>query len=189
MSKQNHVLEKLVETITYKGVEFEVVERPDVLWVGCVDYAENNTDESDVGATLRRFQALVASAPIREKINPAWSAALSINYTRSDKPCGIMFANESYTDRQDERYDLFTQPGGLWLRIKNDSRAAQLLLNKENAQPFEYFAGEQAPLQSAAGENGYLQNPDVPLQIEYHCHEEYSNPPATNYAYIPILKA
>jgi len=34
-----HPLEKRIEVITYNGVEFEVVERPDVTWVGCVDYA------------------------------------------------------------------------------------------------------------------------------------------------------
>ena len=42
MSKSNHPVEKHVQTITYQSIDFEVVERPDVLWVGCVDYAENN---------------------------------------------------------------------------------------------------------------------------------------------------
>ena len=183
-----HPSEKLIQTISYKGVDFEVVERPDVLWVGCVDYANNNTDESDIGATLKRFQGLVEPAPIKEKINPDWSAALSINYTCSDKPCGIMFGNESHTDKQDERYDLLTQPGGLWLRIRNDKNAAMACFGREKAEPWEYFAGEQVPLLSAAKENGYMQNPDVHIQIEYHCHAEYNTPPHTNFAYIPVIK-
>ena len=187
MANTNHPVEKLVKIISYKGVEFEVVERPDVLWVGCVDYAKNNTDESDISATLKRFQGLVGTSPIKDKINPDWSAALSINYSREDKPCGIMFANEAYSDKQDERYDQFTQPGGLWLRVRNDKKTAELLLGKEKAEPWEYFAGEQAPLQSAARENGYKQNPEVHIQIEYHCHAEYNNPPHTNFAYIPII--
>lgn len=180
-------IEKLIETITYKCVEFEVVERSDVLWVGCVDYADNNTDESDISATLKRFQGLVENPGIKDKINPDWSAALSINYTCGDKPCGIMFANETYSENQDERFDLFTQPGGLWLRIRNDKNAATLLLGKENAEPYEYFAGSQI-LQNAAKENGYMQNPDVHIQVEYHCHAEYNTPPHTNYAYIPIIQ-
>ena len=71
-------------------------------------------------------------------MNPDWSAALSINYC-VDKPCGIMFAQETYSDKQDERYDLFTQPGGLWLRIRNDRNAAALL-GKESAEVHENIA-------------------------------------------------
>ena len=185
-------VEKLVQTITYKNVEFEVVKRPDVLWVGCVDYATNNKDESDIGVTLKRYQELVKTSPINEKINSDWGAALSINYSCDDKPNGIMFANETYSNKQDEQYDLFTQPGGLWLRIRNDNNASVQLLGKDASEPWEYFAGEQAPLQSAAKENGYMPNPDVHIQIEYHCHTvisvEYDTPPHTNYAYIPIIK-
>lgn len=178
-------IEKPVQTINYKGAEFEVVRRPDVIWVGSVDYAANNTDESDSGETLKRFQGLVETAPIKEKVNPDWSAALSVNYTRSDKPCGIMFANESYTDRQDGRYDIFTQPGGLWLRVKGDDPNAKTLLGKEKAPLYEFFE----PLRNAAKENGYVQNPDVPVEIEYHCHAEYSTPPHTCYAYIPVIES
>jgi len=188
MANTTHPIETLVQTIYYKGIAFELVERPDVLWVGCVDYAENNTDESDIGATLKRFQTLVGTVPINNKINPDWSASLSIHYTCADKPCGIMFANETYAGEQDTRYDTLTQPGGLWLRVRNDADAATKLLGKESAEPWEYFAGTQAPLQSAASENGYVQNSDIPIQVEYHCHAEYGNPTHTNYAYIPVCR-
>ena len=33
--------ERLVESFTYNGIAFEVVERPDILWVGCLDYVLN----------------------------------------------------------------------------------------------------------------------------------------------------
>lgn len=184
MAEDARQIEKPVQTITYKTVEFEVVMRLDVIWVGCVDYADNNTDESNIGETLKRFQGLVETAPIREKVNPDWSAALSINYNCSDKPCGIMFANESYTDQQDERYDIFTQPGGLWLRIKGNDKNAKALLGKDKAQLYEFFE----PLRNAAKENGYVQNPHVHVEVEYHCHAEYNTPPHTCYAYIPVIK-
>lgn len=75
-------VEKFVQAISYKGVEIEVVERPDVIWVGCVDYAGNNTAESDTGATLSRLQALVNDITpendARQLICPNWSATLSI---------------------------------------------------------------------------------------------------------------
>jgi hypothetical protein len=196
MEKLDHPVEMLVQTITYKGVEFDVVERPDVFWVGCVGYANDNTGEPDNGPTLKRFQDLVGISEINERINPDWSAALSLNYTTKDKPCGIMFANESYTDKQDERFDIIKQPGGLWLRISNDKKAATAFFGYDNAEPFNpwnygpymYFAGAQI-LQNAARENGYIQNPNVHIQIEYHCHAEYGTPPHRNYAYIPIIKS
>lgn len=118
MQKSNHPLETLVQTITCKGVVFEVVERPDVLWVGCVDYAENNTDESDIGAALKRYREELVGIPKQDLVHPDWSAALSINYGNDNKPCGLMFAQETYSDKQDERYDLFIQTGGLWLRFR-----------------------------------------------------------------------
>ena len=178
-----HPVEKLVQTITYKRVELEVVERPDVLWVGCVDFADNNENESDIPATLERFKGLVNNgAVIKDKINPDWGAALSINYCYDDKPCGVMFANEAYSAEQDERFDLFTQPGSLWLRALNDKKHAKALRGKKKIHPYELFG----PLKRAAEANGYMQNPDVRVEVEYHCHAEYDKRRPRNYAYIPI---
>lgn len=179
----HHPVEKLVKTIAYKGATLEVVERPDVLWVGCVDYAPNNVDESDIDATLARYQRLI-DVPKQALINPEWSAALSINYC-VDKPCGIMFAQETYSSQQDARYEQFLQPGGLWLRIRNDETAAALL-GKERAETQEYFSDERKILRAVAEANGYRPNPDVSVEIEYHCHAEYATPPHAAYAYIPV---
>ena len=193
MTKLKHPLETPVRTITYKGVEFEVVKRPDVIWVGSVDYAQDNSGESNIGDTLKRFQGLVDNGVVpKNKINPDWSAALSINYTRDDAPCGILFGNECQSSEQDERFDVFTQPGGLWLRVRNDKKAKKLIkrekwFRKKICEPYKLFAGESAPLQCAARANGYMQNPNVHIQVEYHCHAEYDTPSHTNYAYIPII--
>lgn len=182
-----HPIEKAVASFICQGCCVELVERPDVHWVGCVDYARNNRDESDIQATLKRYREELIDVPKLGLINPDWSASISINYKRDDKPCGIMFAQETNTGKQDERYEVFTQPGGLWLRIRNDTTASSRLLGKERAAPYEYFA-EAAILKKAAEENGYMQNHDIPVEIEYHCHAEYGNPPHTNYAYIAVVK-
>lgn len=182
----NHPTEKLLNVIQYQGVEFEIVERPDVIWVGCIDYAANSREEPDIAAALKRYRETLIDIPKNELINPDWSASLSIHYSCNDKPRGIMFAQETYSEKQDERYDLFRQPGGLWLRVASTPQAAAVLLGRETAEPYEYFAGEQAPLQRAADANGYTQNPDVPVQVEYHCHADAHNEPHRNYAYIPV---
>jgi len=144
MLKLNHPVEKLVQIISHKGLDFEVVERPDVIWVGCIAYADNNINppfSDDDMTVIERYQSLM-DIPKQELINPDWSAALSINYECKDKPCGIMFAQETYSRNQDERYDLFVQSGGLWLRLLNDKNA-DALLGKEYSAPYEYFAESQ----------------------------------------------
>jgi len=178
-------VEKTIKSIRNKGVEFEIVQRTDVLWVGCVDYASNNTDETDIHATLKRYREELIDIKKRDLINPDWSASLSINYRRDDRPCGLMFAQETYSRKQDKRYELLVQPGGLWLRIHITEETDAALLGRKNYGLYEYFAGDTAPLQSAARENGYKQNPDVDIQIEYGRHTG----PSLSYAYIPIINA
>jgi AraC-like DNA-binding protein len=176
-------VEKIVKTIEYKGVIFEVVERPDVIWVGCVDYATNNGDEPNIDKTLKRYREELIEVPKQDLINPGWSASISINYSCDDKPSGIMFAQETYSNEQDERYDLVTQSGGLWLRTGSNEESDNALLGRGSMGLWEYFG----ILESVAEENGYAQNPDVHMQIEYHCHAEYDTPPHTSFAYIPIV--
>jgi len=179
MVKLDHPVEKLIQTITFKGVEFDVVERPDVLWVGCVNYAPNNSDESDIGGTLKRYQEELVDVVKLDLINSNWGAALSINYNISDKPKGVMFAQETYSDKQDERYELFLQPGGLWLRVKNDTKNAATFFGRESYGTFEYFG----VLYEAAKENGYTKNPNINIEVEYG-----STTPKSDWAYVPIIK-
>jgi len=179
-------VEKFVKTISYKGVAFDIIERPDVIWVGCIAYADNNTDPpfaDDDMTLIQRYQALVP-IPKQELINPAWSASISINYSCDNKPSGIMFAQETYSEEQDTQYELLTQPGGLWLRARGSEESDITLLGRKNHGIWEYFG----ILEAAAKENGFIQNPNVDIQVEYHCHAEYNLPTHTSYAYIPICK-
>ena len=93
---------------------------------------------------------------------------------------------ETYSKKQDERYDIFVQPGGLWLRLPNDLNAATLL-GEENPASYEYYAESQI-IQTVANQNGYMPNPAVYVQVEYSCHAEYDTPLHRNYAYIPIVR-
>ena len=53
MRKYAHPLERTIKTISFKGVEFEVVERPSVLWIGCIGYANDNINEPNIEAILK----------------------------------------------------------------------------------------------------------------------------------------
>lgn len=171
-------IEKLVQTIIFKGVKFEMIERPEVIWVGCVDYADNNTDESDIGATLKRYREELINVSKQELINPDCSAALSFHYNCTDKPCGIMFAQETYSDKQDERYDLYKMPASLFVRMQQ-STEAEKLLGREIQGVWELFGIIKEQMMP---EYGYKFNDAVP-EIEY-----YNNKNGTGYAYVPIVK-
>ncbi len=178
-----HPLEKIVKSVTYNDIKYDIVERPDVLWVGCLDYARDNHSEPDSDATLSRFRNLL-SVEKRELINPAWSAAIWINNDSVEKPCGLMFAQETYSDNQDGRYEVLKQPAGLWLRLRRSKETSLVLFGNESIDAWDYFAcGEMS---KAAEANGYINNPNVSLRIGYNCHEEYNAPPYTCFAYLPI---
>ncbi len=178
-------IEKLVRTINYNGIMFEIVERTDVLWVGCLDYANNNKDESDSNITLNRYQKYLDVVK-QDLINPDWSASLWVNYGCDDKPYGQMFAQETYSAKQDERYETFTQPGGLWIRVRRKKETSLVLFGNENIDAWDYFINKV--LQNAAEENGYNVNPDVHVRIGYDCHAEYNTPPHACYVYMPVIE-
>ena len=185
MGKFNHQIDKSVQIIWYRDIEFEIVERPEVLWVGCLDYAVNHQNEPDGDLTLDRFQNLL-DVEKKELINPDWSAAIWINYDCDDKPCGLMFAQETSSEKQDKRYELLTQPGGMWLRVRRSKEISSILFGRESIDGWDYFAcGE---LKKAIEVNGYFANPDSHIWVAYDCHAEYSTPPHTSYAYLPVCK-
>lgn len=178
-----HPLDKIVKSVVYNGISYDIVERPDVLWVGCLDYAPSNHDEADSEATLNRYRNLL-SVEKHELVNPAWSAAIWINYGSVDKPCGLMFAQETYSDKQDDRYEVLKQPAGLWLRLHRSKETSLALFGYESIDAWDYFScGEMS---KAVEANGYTVNPNVSLRIGYNCHEEYGTPHYACYAYLPI---
>lgn len=55
MEDDVRTIEKLAQTMTYKGAENELARRTDVIWAGCVDYAKNNFESSVVIYLQRHF--------------------------------------------------------------------------------------------------------------------------------------
>lgn len=179
-----HPLDKIVTSFVHNGIGYDVVERPDVLWVGCLDYAPSDHDEVDSDATLDRFRSLLGVEK-RELVDPAWSAAIWVNYGRVDKPRGLMFAQETYSGNQDAGYEVLKQPAGTWLRLRRSRETSFALFGSESMDAWDYFSCGEMP--KAAEANGYIVDPGASLWIGYNCHEEYSTPPYSCYAYLPIV--
>ncbi|MDF2544356.1 MAG: hypothetical protein K0S47_4074 [Herbinix sp.] len=171
--------EKLMETIHYNGATFEVVERPEILWVGKIAYATNLTDEPDIGNLLRVYQELVPT-PKLARIAPDWDAAISIDYWRDGHaPRGMMFAQETSDEKQADCYDIYKMPGSLFMRILNNEDAAKLL-GKEQCENWELFGLMKNTIMPSFG---YKFNENGAQEIEYHNYK-------TNifYAYVPVTK-
>ena len=172
--------EKLVETFTVGKAVFEVFDRPEVLWVGTLAWADNNHDEPDTGALLKKYQSLVYSHPQREFRNPGWSAGISINYCLGGRaPRGMLFAAETWSAKQDSCYDVFTQPAGLYFRMRLDKHARKLI-GKKNDDGAQY-----ALMEKVAAQHGYRRALGNPIEMFYHDHENGT----AAYAIIPVEKA
>ena len=178
--------ERIVETIQVNGAVFDVVERPETLWVGTISYAKNNRDDPDFKGCLKRFQKLCPKAPKVDLINPVWDADISFNFIKRSgcAPKGVMYGLETYSaEKQDKRYDLFTQPSGLYMRIRNDEHAAALFGRETcaNHMLIDYIARTAAP------QNGYQLRSDVDLSVEYHSGNHDGNDEW--YVYVAVEKA
>jgi len=67
----------------------------------------------------------------------------------------------------------------LWLRVCESDAADTAFFGRKNHGLWEYF-GE---LKSAAEENGYKENPDIPVSVEYYSQTGVGS----HYAYLPII--
>lgn len=171
--------EKLIEVVKYDNVNFEIVERPEVLWVGKVANAQNLTDEPNISKLLKEYQKLISTEK-KELINQEWDAAISIDYWRNgDTPRGMMFGAETYTQEQSDCYDVFKMPSSLFMRVLNNTDAARLL-EKDKCENWELFVFMK---KTVIPEHGYKFNENGAQEYEYQHYKS-----GTFYAYIPVIK-
>ncbi len=171
--------EELVEKINYKGVAFEVVSRPATLWVGKLAYAADLVNEPYIGGLLDAYRALT---PVQKNkiANNGWDVCISIDYWRNGaSPRGMMFAQETLSEHQDERYDVYQMPASLFMRAACTSDSAALLDKNECAvwELFGVMRERVMPLYN------YVFNENGAQEIEYYNHAK-----GLGYAYVPVLK-
>ena len=168
--------EKLIENINYNGLSIEVVERPEFVWVGVVEYAQHG--EPDIGKIIKTYHEVMVT-PKNEPLNPDWTAAISIDYWREDgAPLGWMMAQETKTDEQDSCYGLYKVPSSLFMRVLNNETTAKIIGNEKKSADYELFG----LLGNVMAENGYIRNKNGAQEFEYF------GPNDVSYVYMPVIK-
>ena len=176
MSREFNPVETFVQTILYKDVKFEIIERPIVTWVGSMKFNEGdlNADPSslvkDVHPLWNDFfeNEIINQTRFENFISPTAIGVLWFNLHNKDLPNGMMMAKEVYSAKYASKYDVYTQPAGLYIRLKVDGNSAGLL-GKEKCEPYELHKF----MKTVAAQNGYeiyfpVVNGNSLANLEYH---------------------
>ena len=169
--------EKPVEKFCCKGIWFEVVSCPAAFWCRTLGYAQNCTDEPDIGGLLRKYQAL-CDVPKLGAVKPEWSCAISIDYWKNgESPRGMMFAQQVLTDKQDMRHDVYAMPESVFIRAANTAETAQAAFGRDACEVYELFG----VIKDILDECGYVFGANGAQEIEMYNHGA-----GLCYAYVPV---
>ena len=106
-----------------------------------------------------------------------WSGCISINYMRSDLPCGMMFMQQVDTDVQSDEYDLYKTPATQYFRLACTPEIARAAFDKDECGVWELFG----VIKDFMSEVGYEFN-DRAGEIEMYG-------PDSAYAYVPSRRS
>lgn len=167
--------EKLIAEYKRGAYTFELVDCPEILWCGVLGYAPNLTDEPDIDGLLARYQKLCDIEKNGRRMED-WSGCISINYMRSDLPCGMMFMQQVDTDVQSDEYDLYKTPATQYFRLACTPETARAAFDKDECGVWELFG----VIKDFMSEVGYEFN-DFAGEIEMYG-------PDSAYAYVPCRR-
>lgn len=183
---EEYQMEKIIETITYMDVIFEVVKRPESIFCGKLAYASDLDSEPDIGKLLDDYRGAV-SIPKEERIAPDWDGAISIDYWKGGtSPRGMMFAQEVASENQNEIYDIYKMPASLFMRVFHDENAAKALGREKcpcegKCEIWELFGLMKDIVMPKFG---YRFNENGAQEFEYYNWSKYG----TGFAYVPVVK-
>lgn len=94
-------------------------------------------------------------------------------------PCGMMFGQETSSEKQDKRYDIYKMPASLFMRVQNNADAAKLF-GRDIHGTWELFGIMK---EQVMPKYGYKFNENGAQEIEYSNHND-----GIHYAYVPVTK-
>ncbi len=134
--------EKIVETITIGGANFEIVEKPETLLAGKIIYAKNFANEDSFNSaidSLTEDDKQAAFEKLKETVLPIYDINLSVNFWLNFKQRAYGFARGVTTEEQSDGIDVYKMPASLFIRAYTDKATSQLI-SKEQCEIWELFA-------------------------------------------------
>lgn len=134
--------EKIVETITIGGANFEIVEKPETLLAGKIIYAKNFANEDSFNSaidSLTEDDKQAAFEKLKETVLPIYDINLSVNFWLNLKQRAYGFVRGVTTEEQSDGIDVYKMPASLFIRAYTDKATSQLI-SKEQCEIWELFA-------------------------------------------------
>lgn len=134
--------EKIVETITIGGANFEIVEKPETLLAGKIIYAKNFANEDSFNSAidwLTEDDKQAAFEKLKETVLPIYDINLSVNFWLNFKQRAYGFVRGVTTEEQYDGIDVYKMPASLFIRAYTDKATSQLI-SKEQCEIWELFA-------------------------------------------------
>ncbi len=134
--------EKIVETITIGGANFEIVEKPETLLAGKIIYAKNFANEDSFNSaidSLTEDDKQAAFEKLKETVLPIYDINLSVNFWLNFKQRAYGFVRGVTTEEQSDGIDVYKMPASLFIRAYTDKAKSQLI-SKEQCEIWELFA-------------------------------------------------
>jgi Uncharacterized protein conserved in bacteria len=177
--------EKTVATFDFNGISVDVVNWNETIWCGKVGYAENNTDEPNVGKIFDDFFALDTSV-VNERIDGNFDGCVSINYLSKRRPNGVILGFLVGSENQPNGFDVLKFPAAQYMRVSLDDNTAKALGEKpwQGGIPlYQWITEKLAP------KFGYQVGDDtLPIFEYYGYYNPEKNIHKLRYLYVPITK-
>lgn len=175
--------EKIVETITIGGANFEIVEKPETIFAGKIIYAKDYPDEDSFNRaidSLSEGDKQAAFGKLREPVLPIYDIHLSVNFWLSVEQRAFGFVREVTTEEQPEGVDVYKMPSALFIRAYTDKAISQLVC-KEQCEIWELFAYIRNHFMPA---HGFAMAQNGAQELEVFDTLEHKS----GYAYMPVVR-
>ncbi len=179
-----HPQERIIDTFKYNDMTVEVVEWESTIWCGKMEFAQNCTDEPDMGRVSDDFLAQDRTA-INQRLETAANTLLHFDFLTPTCPAVAMFAFLVGTENQPEGFDIKRVPAGRYMRLPLTPESAKALGVEPwdgGAPPVEWISERLAP------QFGYKQVFELPF-IEYYDYLNGATDKVVNaFLYVPVEK-
>lgn len=176
--------ERIIQVFRVGGACFELVEMPAMILAGRIVRAEGCADMAafdDAITAVTEAEKRRVFALLAEEMLPVYDIVLSVNFWRPLAERAYGFVRRVATEEQPTGVDVYRMPASLYLRVRNDASAAQLIA-KERCAMWELFAYIREYIMPA---NGLLMADHGAQEMEVF--ESAEN--GTGWAYMPVRYA